>query len=101
MNMLQLIKALSFLACTILLIYFCFYLIKKKMNSKFSGRAPRIRLLEQKRLDQKLSVSVLSIDGKKFLIASSASAIAIKNLGTETTKSAYRPSQVSLEHEVH
>lgn len=74
-----LIKSLSSLIVIFLLMYFCFVMAKKKLKNDASSRA-RLRVIEHKRVDQKLSVSLIAVDNEVLLLAAGPGGIAMEKL---------------------
>lgn len=74
MDSLLIVKSLFFLCFVLLLIYGIFLVIRKKLYRNMDDNA-RIKILAYKQINQKLSASLLEVDGQKFFIAESSSAI--------------------------
>lgn len=77
MDLLVIIKALSFLTILILCAYGCFLIMKKQIHQKSNTLGQRITVLSYKQVDQKLTVSLIDADGQKILIASNGDAISL------------------------
>lgn len=101
MNVILLIKSLSFLAAVILLIYLCFLLVKKRMHAKAGAHHHRIKVIEHRRLDQKLTVSLIVVDGEKLVLAVGPSAIALKKLSLSVDLRPILHPTANQENEVH
>jgi flagellar biogenesis protein FliO len=80
LNALLLIKILIFLAFVIVVIYFCFLLVQKRLITKARQHGERIRIIEHKYLDQKLTVSLIAIDSVHLVIAAGQNGIALTRL---------------------
>lgn len=66
-----------FLSAVVVLIYLCFYLYKKKL-AKTSAENHRIKVVERKVLDQKTTVSLITIDDIEMVIVSHQNGVAIE-----------------------
>ena len=75
MDPLLLIKVLGFLALVLMMVYASFLIIKNKQPGR--DHHQRIQVVAYRQVDQKLSVSLIEIDGQKFLIASAPQAISV------------------------
>jgi flagellar biogenesis protein FliO len=83
MSPLLLIKSLSFLALVLLLAYGCFLVMRKHFKTQ-SGHNQRIKVLSYKQVDQKLSVSLLEVDGQRMLVAVAPGSMAITTISAPT-----------------
>lgn len=79
--MLVLIKTLLFLIFIILLVYGCFYIAKKRALFLSDSR---IKVIEHKRIDQKISISLICVDGIEMVIVAGPQGTTIKKLRRRT-----------------
>lgn len=80
---LLLIKALLFLVFVILLIYACFLLAQKRAKKQVV--AQQIKIIEHRRIDQKLTVSLIAINDEYLVLAAGPNGIAFEKLSQTKT----------------
>lgn len=74
MDSLVFVKSLFFLCFVLILVYGIFLALRKRFPS-VSDNSHRIKILAYKQISQKLSASLLEVDGQKFLVTESTGAI--------------------------
>lgn len=86
MDLLVIIKALSFLALVLLCAYGCFLIMKKQLHQKSASLSQRISVLSYKQVDQKLTVSLIEVDGQKIFIACNGDGISLTTINDRIHK---------------
>ncbi|HXW53806.1 MAG TPA: hypothetical protein VEL47_06850 [Myxococcota bacterium] len=75
-----LIRTLLILVAVVLLIYCCLVLVKKRLNKSGAHFSDRIKIIEHKRVTDKLTIVLISVDAEQFLLATNPHAIALSRV---------------------
>jgi len=78
-----LIKTLAILAFIVLLIYGCVAVAKKRQGSRHKLYGDRIKLIEQKYIDTKLTVSLIVVNDEYMVLAAGPQGLALARLGPQ------------------